>query len=58
MRGGPGVCGTAAAGEQNVDCVRIGLDFCTAILNCNSSTGAAGGGRGAPSGHWILCGNS
>ena len=27
MRGGPGVHGTAAAGEQDVDCVRIGLDF-------------------------------
>lgn len=51
--------GVAAAGdEQDVDCVRIGLGFCTVIINCNSSTGAAGGGRGAPSGHWILCGNS
>ena len=53
MRGGP-----AAGGEQDVDCVRISLGFCTAILNCNSSTGATGGGRGTPSGHWILCGNS
>ena len=58
MRGGPGARGPAAGGEQDVDCVRIGLGFCTVILNCNSSTGAAGGGRGAPSGHWILCGNS
>ncbi len=28
MRGGPGVCGAAAGGEQDVDCVRIGLGFC------------------------------
>ncbi len=28
MRGGAGVRGAAAAGEQDVDCVRIGLGFC------------------------------
>lgn len=28
MRGGPGICGADAGGEQDVDCVRICLGFC------------------------------